>query len=82
MFERVGGRQVWIAFPELLLIGPADEHWDIAFVAAYPSAAAFVEMVRDPVYREAVKHRTAAVADSRLLRVRPAAVGAGFGTAA
>lgn len=41
VFQRVGGRQVWIAFPELLLIGPADEHWDIAFIAEYPSAEAF-----------------------------------------
>lgn len=33
IFQRVGGRQTWIAFPELLLIGPSDERWDIAFVA-------------------------------------------------
>lgn len=79
VFKRVGGRQVWIAFPELLLIGPANERWDIAFVAEYPSGTAFVEMVRDPEYREAVKHRTAAVENSRLLRMSPTSSGSGFG---
>ena len=32
-------------------------------------------MLRDPVYREAVKHRQAAVADSRLIRLAPATPG-------
>ena len=81
VFERLGGRQIWIGVPELMLIGPADERWDIAFIAEYPTGAAFVEMVRDPVYREAVKHRTAAVEDSRLLRLRPGVPGSGFGEA-
>ena len=36
-------------------------------------------MIRDPVYREAVKHRQAAVEDSRLIRLKPMPVGAGFG---
>lgn len=80
IFRRLGGRQVWIGRPELMLIGPQDgERWDIAFIAEYPSVQAFVDMLRDPVYREAVKHRQAAVADSRLLRLKPFAPGAGFG---
>ena len=41
--------------------------------------AAFVAMIRDPVYREAVKHRQAGVEDSRLIRLAPGAVGIGFG---
>jgi hypothetical protein len=40
-----------------------------------------VAMLRDPVYREAVKHRQAAVADSRLIRLAPAIPGAVFGEA-
>jgi hypothetical protein len=36
-------------------------------------------MIRDPVYREAVKHRQAAVADSRLIRLAPATPGPLFG---
>jgi hypothetical protein len=36
-------------------------------------------MIRDPAYREAVKHRQAAVEDSRLIRLAPEPVGVGFG---
>ena len=79
VFKRVGGRQHWLGRLELVLTGPADERWDLVFIAEYPSAAAFVEMIRDPAYREAVKHRTAAVLDSRLIRLAPQPPGEGFG---
>lgn len=68
VFARVGGSQEWIGRPELMLIGPETEAWDLAFVARYPSAQAFVDMVKDPDYQKAVRHRNAAVADSRLIR--------------
>lgn len=68
IFQRVGGTIIWRGEPKLMLIGPEAETWDIAFVARYPAASAFLEMVTDPDYRIAVKHRQAAVADSRLLR--------------
>lgn len=79
VFQRVGGEIVWRAQPELMLIGPPDKQWDLVFVARYPTAGAFLEMVTDPDYREAVKHRQAAVADSRLIRMREAPEGEGFG---
>jgi uncharacterized protein (DUF1330 family) len=79
VFSRVGGRIVWQGKYELMLIGPSEERWDRCFIAEYPSVSAFVEMVRDPVYREAVKHRQAAVEDSRLIRLAPLAPGKGFG---
>ena len=81
VFRRLGGRQVWIGKPELILIGPRSERWDLAFIAEYPSGAAFIEMLRDPVYREAVKHRQAAVEDSRLIRMKPGKPGVHFGEA-
>ena len=79
VFKRVGGEIIWRGVPEVMLIGPLDRQWDLAFIARYPSAAAFLDMVTDPDYREAVKHRQAAVLDSRLLRTRPADGGDGFG---
>lgn len=79
VFQRLGGRIVWQGQFELMLIGPAQERWDLCFIAEYPSVAAFVEMIRDPVYREAVKHRQAAVEDSRLIRMAPLAPGKNFG---
>lgn len=71
IFQRVGGTIVWSAVPELILIGPADDRWDAAFVARYPTAAAFLEMVTDEEYRKAVVHRQAAVETSRLIRTVP-----------
>ena len=79
VFKRVGGRQIWVGKPESVVTGPADERWDLAFIAEYPSAAAFLAMVTDPDYREHVKHRQAAVEDSRLIRLAPAEPGEGFG---
>lgn len=80
IFKRVGGSILWRGQPRVTLIGPADEAWDHAFIAAYPSAAAFLEMVTDPVYQsDAVPHRRAAVLDSRLIRHAPLAGGDRFG---
>ena len=61
-----------------MLIGPHDRRWDLRFIARYPAAGAFPEMVTDPHYREAVKHRQAAVPGSRLIRATEAGPGQGF----
>ena len=79
VFERVGGSITWAGKPALVLIGPGDEAWDTAFVARYPSANAFLEMVTDPTYREAVIHRQAAVRTSRLIRCAARALTGFFG---
>jgi len=79
LFRRVGGRQIWAGRPETVVTGPADERWDLAFIAEYPDARAFLAMVTDPEYREWVKHRQAAVEDSRLIRLAPLTPGDGFG---
>jgi uncharacterized protein (DUF1330 family) len=81
IFARLGGRQVFLARPQALVIGPEDEAWDLMFVAQYPNAGAFMAMVTDPDYKKAVIHRQAAVADSRLLRMAPSSAGPGFGEA-
>ena len=78
IFLRVGGEIIWRGEPELMLIGPWDEHWDEIFVARYPAASAFLEMVTDSEYRIAVKHRQAAVEDSRLIRTAETDKGDGF----
>ena len=79
IFKRVGGRQVWAGKQETVLTGPLSEHWDLAFIAQYPSSLAFAEMIRDPDYKEHVKHSKAAVEDSRLIRFLPITPGEGFG---
>ncbi len=79
IFKRVGGRQIWVGRPDAVVTGLADERWDLAFIAEYPGAGAFLAMVTDPEYREFVKHRQAGVEDSRLIRMAPMTPGEGFG---
>ena len=78
VFERVGGEIIWRGRPEVMVIGPGDKQWDMMFIARYPTASAFLEMVTDPDYRVAVKHRQAAVLDSRLIRTADVPMGEGF----
>lgn len=79
VFARVGGSIVWRGVFQSVLIGPQGEVWDHCFVARYPSANGFLEMVTDPTYRLAVVHRQAAVETSRLIRTAPAETGGIFG---
>ena len=62
-----------------MVTGPEVRRWDNGFIAHYPSAAAFFEMIKDPDYQKAVVNRTAALVDSRLIRFAPGEVGAEFG---
>ena len=81
VLARLGGRIAWRGRPQMVLIGPSDEAWDIAFIAEYPSAESFTTMLKDPDYRQAMAWRQAAAADSRLIRLHPLDPGAGFGGA-
>lgn len=49
------------------------------FITRYPSAHAFMAMVKDPEYVRAVIHRQAAVLTSRLIRCAPTETGKVFG---
>lgn len=78
IFRRVGGRIVWRGQFQTVVTGPEAMEWDEGFIAAYPDAAAFLEMVNDADYQRAVANRTAALADSRLIRFQPGEAGDGF----
>jgi uncharacterized protein (DUF1330 family) len=79
IFQRVGGQILWRGRFETMVTGPDGERWHDGFVAQYPNAGAFFEMIKDPEYQKAVVNRTAALVDSRLVRFLPGEVGAGFG---
>ena len=79
IIARLGAAIVWRGAFQSVLIGPQEEAWDEVFVARYPTAHTFLEMVTDPVYRQAVVHRQAALATSRLIRCAPAQSGKTFG---
>lgn len=80
IFTRLGGKTIWRGKFEAMLTGPADlsEHWDLGFIAVYPNAGAFLAMVTDAGYKQAVIHRQAAVQTSRLVRFAPLELGKGF----
>ena len=78
VFSRVGGEIILRGIPEGVVIGPGDEHWDIAFIARYPNAGAFLEMLMDADYKTAVVNRQLAVDDSRLIRMGEAEPGQEF----
>ena len=78
IFENLGGKIIWRGEMLFTLIGPSQEKWDFCFIAEYPSPGAFVSMVKDPDYREAMKHRQLAVQDSRLIRMASLPSGKNF----
>jgi len=78
IFRRVGGTLVWRGAFQTMVTGPDNEVWDDGFVAQYPNAVAFLEMIKDPDYQQAVINRSAALSDSRLVRFAPQVAGTGF----
>ena len=78
VLARVGGSIAWRGQFDATLIGPSDEAWDIMFIAAYPDAHAFLQMISDPDYKTAVQHRQAAVKTSRLIRTQALPLTEGF----
>ncbi|WP_282169194.1 DUF1330 domain-containing protein [Ruegeria atlantica] len=79
IIARLGASILWRGVFQTTLIGPQNENWDAVFIARYPTAHAFLEMVTDPVYQMAMVHRQAAVETSRLMRCAPTAGGEVFG---
>ncbi len=71
IFARVGGSILWRGVMQAMVIGPDEKQWDASFIARYPTAAAFLEMLTDADYRIAVVHRQSAVLTSRLIRFAP-----------
>ena len=78
IFRRVGGTIVWRGAFQAVLTGPEAMHWHDGFVAQYPNAEAFFEMIKDAEYQQAVVNRTAALVDSRLVGFAPGADGETF----
>lgn len=78
IFRRVGGSIVWRGMFETVVTGPEAMRWHDGFVAQYPNAAAFLEMIKDAEYQQAVVNRTAALDESRLVRFKPDIGSEGF----
>ncbi len=71
LLSAVGGKLVLAGSAAAVVIGPDSCDWDSALVVRYPDTAAFFRMIRSESYAAALHHRTAAVADSRLIALQP-----------
>ena len=74
LLEKHGARLLWRASARMVVIGPADESWDEALLVEYPSRGHLVAMVTSPEYQAIAPHRTAALADSRLIATTTTAI--------
>jgi uncharacterized protein (DUF1330 family) len=64
--QGVGGSLFFGSPAHAAVIGPEDE-WDMVALVQYPNRQAFLTMVSDPEYQACAHHRSAALADSRLI---------------
>lgn len=67
LLAEVGGEAIFMGTGGPLLIGPSEGRWDQMLIIEYPDMAAFIATTQNPVYHAGAGHRTAALADSRLL---------------
>ena len=58
----VGGRPMFAAKVERLMLGEVEELWDTAAIAMYPSRKAMMEIMSSPDYQASAVHRTAGLA--------------------
>jgi uncharacterized protein (DUF1330 family) len=65
--ERSGGDIFFLGEGGSWLIGPEGECWDQIMLVRQRSVEAFMAFARDEAYLAGIGHRTAALADSRLL---------------
>lgn len=62
-----GGEVSMLADAAGFLIGPADEQWDMVLVVRHAGVKPFLAFAQNQDYLAGIGHRTAALADSRLL---------------
>ena len=59
--NKVGAKLIFSGVVDRLMIGEADDMWDLVAIAQYPNRKAMLEMIMDPAYTETAKHREAAI---------------------
>jgi uncharacterized protein (DUF1330 family) len=72
--EAVGGRILWAAPVEQVVIGCDHEAYDEVIAVWYPSRSAFLGLMEFPGYLEATEHRRAGLDQAALLALDPASL--------
>jgi len=68
VLEKVGGRILWYAPAEAVVVGEASDAYDEVLAVWYPSAAAFVALATDPETLAARDHRLEGLERATLIR--------------
>ena len=71
MIEERGGRILWQGRSNQVLIGDPAENWDTVVLVEYPSRQSFIEMVSNPDYTKAHKHREAGLERTIVIACTP-----------
>lgn len=69
LLEASGGIVDFMGEGGPFLIGPQDEAWDLVLLVRHKSREVFMAFAQDEAYLAGAGHRTAALADSRLLPI-------------
>ncbi len=67
ILQKLGSRVLYFGTANGFLIGPESEQWDVVMLVEHESAAKFISFAENKEYLKGAGHRTAALADSRLL---------------
>ena len=67
--EGAGSEVIFMGEGGSYLIGPSNERWDRVLLVRHASLSAFLKFARNEGYLKGAGHRTAALADSRLLPI-------------
>ena len=59
---KVGGKSIFGAEVERLMLGEVEELWDMVAIATYPNRKAMLDMISDPDYIKSAQHRVAGLA--------------------
>ena len=70
LLTEAGSEVLWAGLASATLIGPVDERWDHVLLVRHRSVADFIAFASNRAYLAGLGHRTAALADSRLVPVR------------
>jgi len=70
LLEKSGAKVLFFGHSNQFLIGPTDEHWDVVMLVQHKSVDVFMAFASDEAYLKGAGHRTAALANSRLLPIQ------------
>ncbi len=70
LLSKIGSEIIFSGTTDQFLIGPQDEKWDAVLLVKHLDMTDFMAFALDPAYLKIEGHRTAALADSRLLPIK------------